>query len=259
MRYWIIAIVITLAAAYYQRVTGPEYPKKGKSEFAGWRLSYKLGRTHAGEGDQRVAIAVPDSAIRGILYWKRYPTRDAFTGIPMQRRGDTLVAFLPRQPLAGKLQYRFRLRYGDHETLVPADGPVITRFRGDIPAYLLAPHILLMFLAMLWANRAGIEALRRDGNLLPYTRWTVVLLFLGGMVLGPIVQKYAFGEFWTGVPFGWDLTDNKTLIALLGWLAAWWRLKKNPQARSAVLAAAILMLAVYLIPHSVMGSEYKYE
>ena len=259
MRYWILAIVITLATAYYQRVTGPTYPKKGKTEFAGRHMAYKLDRAHPGDGDQRVAITVPDTSITGILYWKRYPTRDAYTGIPMQRQGDELLAFLPHQPPAGKLQYRIRLRYGDNETEIPPDGPVITRFRGDVPVFVLGPHILLMFLAMLWANRAGIEALRRDGNLLLYTRWTVVLLFLGGIILGPIVQKYAFGEFWTGVPFGYDLTDNKTLIALIGWLLALWRLKKNPKARGAVLSAAILMLAVYLIPHSVMGSEYKYE
>ncbi len=40
------------------------------------------------------------------------------------------------------------------------------------------------------------------------------------MILGPIVQKYAFGELWTGIPFGWDLTDNKTLIAFLFWILA---------------------------------------
>ena len=43
---------------------------------------------------------------------------------------------------------------------------------------------------------------------------------LGGMLLGPFVQKYAFGEFWTGWPNGHDLTDNKTLIMWLVWAAA---------------------------------------
>ena len=41
----------------------------------------------------------------------------------------------------------------------------------------------------------------------------LLLLAVGGFILGPLVQNYAFGELWTGVPFGWDLTDNKTLIA----------------------------------------------
>jgi hypothetical protein len=40
------------------------------------------------------------------------------------------------------------------------------------------------------------------------------------MILGPVVQKFAFGEYWTGFPFGTDLTDNKTLIAFIGWIIA---------------------------------------
>ncbi len=46
----------------------------------------------------------------------------------------------------------------------------------------------------------------------------MMLLVLGGFLLGPIVQKYAFGAFWTGWPFGEDLTDNKTAVAVLAWL-----------------------------------------
>ena len=40
-------------------------------------------------------------------------------------------------------------------------------------------------------------------------------LGLGGMILGPIVQKYAFGAYWTGIPFGHDLTDAKNLVDAL--------------------------------------------
>ncbi len=50
--------------------------------------------------------------------------------------------------------------------------------------------------------------------------WTLFLFIAGGMILGPLVQYFAFGELWTGIPFGWDLTDNKTLIALIFWILA---------------------------------------
>ena len=42
----------------------------------------------------------------------------------------------------------------------------------------------------------------------------------GGFVLGPLVQKAAFAAYWTGIPWGWDLTDDKTLFAALFWGAA---------------------------------------
>ena len=90
--------------------------------------------------------------------------------------------------------------------------------------------------------------------------WSAGLLFLGGMILGPVVQKFAFGEFWTGVPFGFDLTDNKTLVTMITWLAAaWLSYKKKTSARVWILIAAIVLLLVYSIPHSMMGSELDYE
>jgi hypothetical protein len=84
-------------------------------------------------------------------------------------------------------------------------------------------------------------------------------LFIGGLILGPIVQQYAFGAFWTGWPFGHDLTDNKTIIAFIFWAIALFQvMKKKPKAGIWVIVATIVMLAVYLIPHSVLGSEIDY-
>ena len=64
------------------------------------------------------------------------------------------------------------------------------------------------------------------------------------MILGPVVQKFAFNEFWAGVPFGIDLTDNKTLIAMIAWLLALWKSKNVKSGRYWVIAAAIILLAV---------------
>ncbi|MGM0551028.1 MAG: hypothetical protein ACQESW_08115, partial [Bacteroidota bacterium] len=56
----------------------------------------------------------------------------------------------------------------------------------------------------------------------------------------------------------WDLTDNKTLIAFIGWAVAigfnWRR-----QAPKATIAAALLLMLIFSIPHSVMGSERNPE
>jgi hypothetical protein len=116
-----------------------------------------------------------------------------------------------------------------------------------------------MFMAMLYSTRTGIEALRKGDKTKNYTLITLSLLTAGGMFLGPVVQKYAFGALWTGWPFGQDLTDNKTLVAFLAWLVAYLRLRKNSTNRAWVVAAAIILLMVYLIPHSMFGSELDYN
>ncbi len=84
------------------------------------------------------------------------------------------------------------------------------------------------------------------------------------MILGPIVQKYAFGAFWTGVPFGYDLTDNKTLIMWIVWAAVcglfvWKRMRSVLAERVSVILVAVVMVVVYLIPHSLRGSELDYD
>jgi len=77
-------------------------------------------------------------------------------------------------------------------------------------------------------------------------------------VLGPVVQYYAFGDLWTGIPFGWDLTDNKTLIAGIFWALAVIMNRKKERPLYTILAAVVLLL-VYSIPHSMFGSELNYE
>ena len=77
------------------------------------------------------------------------------------------------------------------------------------------------------------------------------------MILGPIVQYYAFGDLWTGIPFGWDLTDNKTLIAFIFWILAVYMNRKTDRPLYTALAAFVLLL-VFSIPHSMFGSELDY-
>ena len=84
-------------------------------------------------------------------------------------------------------------------------------------------------------------------------------MFLGGFVLGPLMQKFAFGVAWSGFPFGTDLTDNKTLIAFLAWIVALVAGRRGRPARPFVIAASLVTLLVFLIPHSLLGSEYDYS
>nr|MBC8402895.1 hypothetical protein [Candidatus Neomarinimicrobiota bacterium] len=121
------------------------------------------------------------------------------------------------------------------------------------------PHIFFMFFAMLLSNRSGLQALVRGGNLYKYALWTSGLLLVGGLILGPIVQKYAFGAYWTGWPFGHDLTDNKTIVAFIAWALAIWKNKDRINRPGWVLTASITLFLVYMIPHSVLGSELDYS
>jgi len=257
--FWIIAFIITISSAVYQRMTGPTHPIRGTIQMNASMVNYKLARSHGGETDHFVSIEAPDSLITANLLYKRYKTDDPWTIISMKRNGEHLMAALPHQPPAGKLMYRVIVINGIQHVSLTGDEPVIIRFKGAVPIYFLLPHVMIMFLAMLFSNRAGLEALLPQGNPRKIALWTTGFLFIGGIILGPLVQKYAFGQLWTGFPLGTDLTDNKTALAMIAWIMAVIAGRKNRSARWWVLGAAIVLLAIYLIPHSMFGSELDYS
>ena len=251
--WWIFAIIFTVVIAIYQRVTGPTYPKDATVTLNNNELKFKLIRSHS-DGDAEINLAVPDQDIKGTISYRRYKSFDQWSTFDMSRDGESLKFLLPHQPPAGKIEYTISLgNKTQHVNLTPE--PVIIRFTGSVPLFVLIPHIIIMFLAMLFSTRTGIEAIIKGTKTYKYTIWTIVLLFSGGLILGPIVQKYAFGAYWTGWPFGGDLTDNKTIVALLFWVITFFVLRKHPENRLWPILASIMMLVVYLIPHSMFGSE----
>jgi hypothetical protein len=256
---WVLALLITVSSAVYQRMTGPTYPISGETEIEGKLIEYELLRTHESTEDCEISVQVQDPSLGGYIIYKRHKTDDPWSKRPFFREGNDLSASLPKQPPAGKLDYKVIITLEDQELSLSGENPVTIRFKGAVPPWALIPHILVMFLAMLFSTRTGLEALKKDSNPRKLAIWTTVLLVAGGMLLGPIVQYFAFGALWTGFPFGYDLTDNKTLLALIFWIAALIAGRKGKPARGWVIGASIMTLIVFLIPHSLLGSELDYS
>lgn len=255
---WVLAFFVTLVTAVFQRMTGPSYPVRGKVAIDAQELAFRLPRSHGGEGDAQVRLLVPEANVQGTMELRRFHSRDPWSQQPLERAGEYLVGRIPHQPPAGKVMYRILLSKNADDPAALTSEPVVIRFRADVPAFVLIPHIVLMFAAMFLSTRTGLEALLGGSRIYKLTLWSIVLLFLGGLVGGPLVQKYAFDAFWTGWPVGPDLTDNKTAAAFIFWLIALWRIKKNARPRAWAVAASLVLLAIFLTPHSLLGSELDY-
>lgn len=254
---WALALLVTLASAVYQRMTGPTYPVRGHVVIGGNEVGYRLARSQETSADQLLRIEVPDTAVTGELHWRRIPSPEPIRVEPLVRHEGALEGALPRQPAGGKLQYQVRLLRAPELVVLPAT-PVVTRFKDPVHLYVLIPHVLAMFLGMLWSTRAGLAAVT-GGPTRALTWTTLALLVVGGFVLGPLMQHQAFGKWWTGVPYGYDLTDNKTLVAIVAWALAAWRVRVAPPARLVVALAAILTIVVFAIPHSAWGTEINWH
>ncbi|MGI6342991.1 MAG: hypothetical protein ACOXZ9_08460 [Bacteroidales bacterium] len=257
---WLLAFLITVAAAYFQRVTGPTHSLKGEIEINDNTYKYKLIRSANNDKNAEIKLSIPDTTVSGYITYKRYKSHDTLTTHALTREGDNLVYKLPKLEAAGKIMYKVTLlSQGETYTLSgnKDEGFVVMRYKNPVPAFILIPHILVMFIGMMFSTRTGIEAVAKGKKTYKYAIATLVLLIIGG-VLGMLLQKYAFGQYWTGFPFGHDLTDNKTLVLVIIWIITVFKLKKDRNNRFWPIFASILVILIYLIPHSVLGSEIDY-
>ena len=271
---WVLTIVITLGAAYYQRKTGPTHPRAISVILNDSVYKLSLIRSISLDDRSEVKLKVKDPSIKAKLYYKRLNVDEDFQASefnfkvypvesPLMNKvfkiteEKGLFAALPQQPPAGKLQYYLEITDLKGTQVLFKEEPVIVRYKGGVPSSALVPHVIMMFVAMLFSTLAGLMALTKVPLYKKFALWTLILLTAGGMIMGPVVQKYAFGEFWTGIPFGWDLTDNKTLITFLVWVLAVYMNRKTDKPVYTIIAAVVLLL-VYSIPHSLFGSELDY-
>ena len=273
---WILGVVFTVSVAVYQKVTGPTYPYKEKVMLNGKEFELKFSRSGETTPDDiskpyLMILDLNEPGITAMMQYRRYPTKEDFKTIPFLLKKGRYVAKLPQQPAAGKIEYKAIISDGKNVYEIPRQ---IIRFKDPVPIHWLAPHIFFMFLAMLFSNVAAFMAIFKVGdlsklkegtkgyfkptNFVGVAVWAAIFLAIGGLWLGPEVQKYAFGEYWTGVPFGWDLTDNKTLIAAIFWAIALFMNFRRP-SRFWTVTAAVVMVLIYAIPHSMFGSELDPE
>ena len=94
-----------------------------------------------------------------------------------------------------------------------------------------------------------------------YLLWTMIFAFIGGFPLGYIVAYLAFGVGWGGIPIGWDITDNKTVILFIFWLFTFILARRGLKGErmviskkaymSLALASLIVTFVAFVIPHSI--------
>lgn len=270
LRSWkfvLLALIFSLSTALYQRLTGPTHPKRIKIEAEGQNFIFRTLRSHETISEATIEVPAKLEKYKPTLVFRRYPTKEEWTKTPFrpfENNSDKWVAHLPVQPPAGKLEYQIQIDVNGQLKLYPEEA-VRLRYKDPVPLTILVPHIYSMFAALLFGAWAILESFlyKRRKDKEPLAIPSAVLLctsffLMGGFVLGPFVQKFAFGEYWTGFPFGDDFTDNKVLFSVIFWLIACAFNFKKAHPKSAVVAA-IVMFAMYLIPHSFGGSQFDYS
>ena len=137
---WTLAILITIGSAIYQRETGPTYPKKVEINIGNKTLSFKLPTSGETGTNQLIQIPDNDTSITVNLKYKRFPVNETFSDVRFLNTEEGLLAYLPQQPPAGKLEYYLTFKDNQTDQTVSTDH-VIIRFKGKVPGWVLIPHI----------------------------------------------------------------------------------------------------------------------
>lgn len=199
-----------------------------------------------------------------------------FGNIPM-RLSDSAsglyVSELRTGARGGRLFYYFDIRDGVgglRARFTPsAGGTFLMRYTGTVPVMVLAGHLLSIATAIFCITMAALYAfqLLLGGTdvqqIARYIFWAAVAVFMGGYPFGIAMRWYFDGRLWEAVPFGTDVTDNKTQLLFVYILFVWLSLLKpfsrdrggfdllSPRTVGMLSVGAFaMMIVVYLVPHS---------
>jgi len=135
------------------------------------------------------------------------------------------------------------------------------RYEGQATFILLLLHIVLMMAALLLLIHALYYALNylytgeREEAIVRSVNLGTLIFFITGFPIGWIIEKQVLGNYWEGIPFGWDITDSKTLIILVLWLVfiiLKWRGKISSRLYARwVIISTIITIGLFLLPHSI--------
>ena len=268
---WVLSAVITIGCFMYQDKTGPTYPLEGTFDTELGGVNFKFLRSETIGTDLQIMLVDPvPSGVSGYVEFRRFKSNDEWQTLSLEegsfghtRRGRSeliqgMGVELPSlQERAGKYEYRVYIDDGETGPVSVTDKPIYARYKAAVPTAVLILHIVAIFASMTIAIRTVFEAMI-DGEYKKLLWATLISLLIGGFVLGPLVQWYAFGVLWSGVPFGYDWTDNKVVVELIFWLLALYLNRGDRRDKRSVYLAGIVTLIVYFIPHSLFGSEYNY-
>jgi len=270
----IIGVVCTLALLGIARRFSAGRPVDIRIDEGGYRIHHRTVTEQIGPGQPILLVRVDPgkrSAARVELdstLVKSFPMRPF-----LHRDNNTLFAYIPDLGKGKRLSYAITVWPGDGTKVrLPRDPDknFLIRYKGKVSTLAIVLHVAFMFgafFAMFMAFLGALRILRRlEGKrgTVKAARWALVLSFIGGWPLGFILNYQTFGPLWEGYPFGYDITDNKTQLMFIFWLASlllvWGSFIGKGEEKDrlggrafawAIIVSFFVSLALFLLPHSI--------
>ncbi len=276
----LIAFIFTLLLLVVARNTTAVRPIHKTVEKGGILIEHDTVPKRRGEGDVVIPVKVSGADVVKLFY---RIGKGEFQAVGMNLKeveSDIFVATIPHHEKGTKAWYYIEAQkqIGDKKLAVtlpdrnsPNFKPLLLKFQGHVPPYIILSHIFCLFAAIFFSILAAFSAVdlkKGKGTLkksIAFSLFTFIFLFVGFFPLGWALNYYTFGVLWEAFPFGSDVTDNKGQIAFLSWLVTLFLVKgtifrKNPSKNlvsekgysTAVIISFAITITMYLIPHSLI-------
>jgi hypothetical protein len=247
----LISTVIAVFAVFVQQFSSSDRPYYEEIKINNIDYSFKLPVYHEGNEECLIELSVPDTTIKGLLYYKLFKSNHEYNFINLIRMNENLVSVLPHQKQNIKVQYYLELNSDGKKYFIARDNPVIVRFQGVVPKYVLFPQVAIMFVALIFSCFAGMLTFSHIDSYKKYAKVSFYLFTLSALVIGIIIHLISFRHLFVQVANNNDLTFYKNGIIFLLWLAVYYVNRKS-DFKFLTLAVSILTLILYCVSPNVL-------
>lgn len=251
-----VAAGLTIIATFIQQFSSYERPVKVSLDINKENYDFELPVVQEENEKYLVVLNIPDSSIHGKVFYKLYNSPESWKENKLTRNHEQLVVSLPQEKANVKVQYYLQLELKGKCFFIAKNKPVIVRYQGLAPKYILFPQFTFMFIALIFACFAGILALFSLDSYKKYSKITFYLFTLAILILGFLVHLISFGHIILNPCMHNDLTFYKNLLIFLLWLGIF-QLNKKYNVRILVFLVAIATLLLYCIPQQFVFSWIK--
>jgi hypothetical protein len=241
-----ISCGLAIVAAFVQQAFISDNPVKTSIEINNTNYSFKLPVVNESDQECLIELAIPDTSIKGMIYYKVAKANDELKSLTFIRMNDNLVNILPYQKPNVKLEYFITLATHGITYKLPIDNPVVIRFQSSVPKIIYYPYTLALFLVLILSCYSGFLSAYNLNSIRKYVNLTFYFMS-GSIVLGLIVHILAFRHLFLQISPNNDLTYYKYLLVFLVWLGMYY-LNKKKEHRFLILAASILTIILYCLP-----------
>ena len=269
----VLAFILTIALLGLSRRLSTRRPHDMAADGEGLRLEHRTVTEQVGPGRPDLALSVEcEGAFEPVVRYRVGKERELRSAAMTDDGDGVWRAALPEFDKGTKIYYALELYRGnDRAARIPEEEGsfLFIKYKGKVSAVVLTLHILFMFASFyfmvqcLWSAIGILAGRAWKAEAVGHARWVLISSFIGGWPLGFILNYQAFGVVWEGIPFGYDITDNKTQIMFVFWLVSLLLVRGSFLGRgeepdilgargfaAAAIISFVVSLALFIVPHS---------